>query len=359
MKLQIILHFQRGFFENFIEKYSKLKYTNFRGFGNNRRNGKEYSMCTAVTYKTNNHYFGRNLDLERSYGERVVITPRFYEFPMRCVSSLCEHYAMIGMATVVDGYPLYYEATNEKGLSMAGLNFPHNADYKEYDASKDNITPFEFVPWILTQCANVEEARALLNKINLVNINFSDKLPLTPLHWIISDKECSITVESVKSGLKVYENPYGVLTNNPTFDYHVMNLNNYMGLHEGVAVNNICPTKDLNNYSLGLGAFGLPGDFSSTSRFVRAVFVKEKSRSGSSERESVSQFFHILGAVAMPKGCVLSENGEYEYTRYSSCCNTDKGVYYYITYDNSTITAVDMHAINLDAADVYQFDLIE
>ena len=203
------------------------------------------------------------------------------------------------------------------------------------------------------------EAVALLERINLVNINFSDKMPLTPLHWMISDKERSITVESVKSGLKVYENPYGVLTNNPTFDYHMMNLNNYMGLHEGAAVNNICPAEALKNYSLGLGAFGLPGDFSSASRFVRAVFVKQKSRSGSSEKESVSQFFHILGAVAMPKGCVLAANGEYEYTRYSSCCNTGKGVYYYITYDNSTITAVDMHAVDLDAADVFQIDLIE
>lgn len=316
-------------------------------------------MCTAVTYKTNNHYFGRNLDLERSYGERVVITPRFYEFPMRCVSPLYEHYAMIGMATVVDDYPLYYEATNEKGLSMAGLNFPDNADYKEFVEGKENIAPFEFTPWILGKCANVEEALKLLDNINLVRINFSEKLPLSPLHWMISDRERSITVESVKSGLKVYENPYGVLTNNPTFDYHRMNLNNYMGLHEGFAVNNICPTEELKNYSLGLGAFGLPGDFSSASRFVRAVFVKQKSRSGCSEKESVSQFFHILGAVAMPKGCVLAANGEYEYTRYSSCCNTEKGVYYYITYDNSTITAVDMHAVNLDTADVYKFDLIE
>ena len=316
-------------------------------------------MCTAVTYKTNNHYFGRNLDLERSYGERVVITPRFYEFPMRCVSPLQEHYAMVGMATVVDGYPLYYEATNEKGLSMAGLNFPDNADYKEFAEGKDNITPFEFTPWILGKCANVEEVLALLEHVNLVKINFSEQLPLSPLHWMISDRERSITVECVKSGLKIYENPFGVLTNNPTFDYHRMNLNNYMGLHEGFAVNNICPAKDLKNYSLGLGALGLPGDFSSASRFVRAVFVKQKSCSGSGERESVSQFFHILGAVAMPKGCVLAANGDYEYTRYSSCCNTDKGVYYYITYDNSTITAVDMHAVNLDAADVYQFDLIE
>ena len=316
-------------------------------------------MCTAITYKTKEHYFGRNLDLERSYGECVVITPRNYVFDMRCVSTLSEHYAMIGMATVVDGYPLYYEATNEKGLSMAGLNFPDNAEYKDFEESKDNITPFEFIPWILGQCADLDEALELLDKMNLVKINFSEKLPLSPLHWMISDKSHSVTVESVKNGLKIYENPHGVLTNNPTFDYHMMNLNNYMGLHEGFAVNNLCPTENLKNYSLGLGAFGLPGDFSSVSRFVRAVFVKQKSHSGCSEKESVSHFFHILGSVAMPKGCVLAANGEYEYTRYSSCCNADKGIYYYTTYDNSTITAVDMHAVKLDAAEVYKFELVK
>lgn len=313
-------------------------------------------MCTAVTYKTNNHYFGRNLDVERYYGEHVVITPRNFKLFFRRVAPLHEHYGMIGMAVVEDGYPLYFDATNEKGLSMAGLNFPGNADYKEYDASKDNITPFEFIPWILAQCQNVKEAKNLLRRINLVNINFSDELPLTPLHWIISDRECSVTVESVKSGLKVYENPYGVLTNNPTFDYHMMNLNNYMGLHEGAAQNRLCPEKHLNNYSLGLGAFGLPGDFSSVSRFVRAVYVKMKSYHGGSEQKNISHFFHILGAVAIPKGCVITDNGESEYTSYSSCCNTDKGVYYYTTYNNSNIEPVDMWSEELEDSELIIYE---
>ncbi len=316
-------------------------------------------MCTAISYKTSYHYFGRNLDLERGYGEQVVITPREYVFNMRCVPALEKHYAIIGMATVIDNYPLYYEATNEKGLSMAGLNFPDNAEYKEQLEGKDNVAPFELIPWILGQCASIDEVRHLLAKINIAKINFSEKLPVTPLHWIISDREYSITVESVKSGLKIYDNPYGVLTNNPTFDYHMLNLNNYMGLHEGFAVNNLCPNKNLKNYSLGMGALGLPGDYSSASRFIKTVFVKQKSCSGNSEKENVSQFFHILSAVAMPKGCVMAANGEYEYTRYSSCCNTDKGIYYYTTYDCSTITEIDMHSIDLDVADIFCTDCID
>ena len=313
-------------------------------------------MCIAVSFGS---YFGRNLDLERSYGESVVITPRNYKFLLRTLPCLESHYAMIGMATVADGYPLYYEATNEKGLSVAGLNFPGNADYKPYREDRKNITPFELIPYILGLCKNVEEAEKSLADINLVNISFSEELPLSPLHWIISDKEKSITVESVKEGLKIYKNPYGVLTNNPTFDYHLMNINNYMGLYEGFAENRISEEKTFDNYSLGMGALGLPGDYSSASRFVRAVFIKEKSPCFESEREAVSHFFHMLGGVAMPKGCVMTKSGEYEYTRYSSCCDADKGIYYYTTYDNSSVTAVDMHSIDVDGTKIYAFSVAD
>lgn len=316
-------------------------------------------MCTAISYKSKDSYFGRNLDLERSYDECVTVMPRNYKFPMRTLPIMDSHYAMVGMASVVNGMPLFYEATNEKGLSMAGLNFPDNADYKEYHEGKDNVTPFELIPYILGKCKDLSEAEDLLRNINLVNISFSGDLPLSPLHWIICDREKSITVESVKEGLKIYDNPYGVLTNNPTFEYHLMNINNYMGLHEGFAENRMATEKSFHNYSLGMGALGLPGDYSSASRFVRAVFIKEKSPCFESERESVSHFFHMLGGVAMPKGCVMTKSGEYEYTRYSSCCNADKGIYYYTTYDNSSITAVDMHSCDLEDSDIYSFPLKE
>lgn len=310
-------------------------------------------MCTAVSYNSGDNYFGRNLDLERSYNECVVITPRCYELSMRTLPDVGSHYAMIGMATVVGGYPLYYEATNEKGLSMAGLNFPDNACYNTFCEGKKNVAPFELIPYILGICKDVSEAKCLLSEINIVNINFSEELPLSPLHWIISDREKSITVESVKEGQKIYDNPYGVLTNNPTFDYHLMNINNYMSLHEKNAENRLSGDKSFNNYSLGMGALGLPGDYSSASRFVRAVFIKEKSPCFESEEESVSHFFHILYGVAMPKGCVMTGKGEYEYTRYSSCCNTDKGIYYYTTYDNMNVTAVDMHSVDIDSRELY------
>ncbi len=316
-------------------------------------------MCTAITYNTKDHYFGRNLDLEFSYNETVTIAPRNYPFKFRKVDDINEHYAIIGMAYVADNYPLYYDAINEKGLGMAGLNFPTNADYKEEKQDKDNIAPFEFIPWILSQCSNLEEARKLLSNINIAKINFNEQLQASPLHWIISDKESSITVESVKDGLKIYDNPVGVLTNNPTFDIHMFNLNNYMSLSIEPPENNFSKKLNLDIYSRGMGGLGLPGDLSSGSRFVKATFTKMNSLSGDSESESISQFFHILTSVEQQRGCVHMGEDKYEITIYSSCCNMDKGIYYYTTYENNQITGIDMYKENLDGQELINYNLIE
>lgn len=315
-------------------------------------------MCTAAVYRTKDHYFGRNLDFEVSYGEKIAITPRNYPFSFRKVKGLEDHYAMIGMAAVVDGYPLYYDATNEKGLSMAGLLFAGNAQFQPEEEGKENVSPFEFIPWLLGQCADLKEVRELLGRMNPVNIPFSECLPLTPLHWMISDREGSITVEAVQEGLKVYENPVQVLTNNPPFNMQMFNLCNYMNLSTEDPENLFAKGLELKPYSRGMGAMGLPGDLSSQSRFVKAAFTRMNSLSGQSESESVSQFFHILGSVEQQRGLVRMGEEKYEITIYSSCCNTDKGIYYYKTYENSQITGVDMHKENLDGDSVVTYPLI-
>lgn len=316
-------------------------------------------MCTAATYKTKDFYFGRTLDYEFSYGEEITVTPRNYKFNLKNMNAMETHYAMIGMAHIAENYPLYYDAINEKGLGMAGLNFVGNAEYKEVIDGKDNITQFEFIPWILGKCASVKEARALLEKINITNIPFNEKMPLAQLHWIIADKNEAITVESVKDGVKIYDNPVGVLTNNPPFDKQMFNLNNYMNLSPKSPSNNFSDKLNLNMYSRGMGAIGLPGDLSSQSRFVRVAFVKMNSLSEESESSSVSQFFHILGSVEQQKGCCEVADGKFEYTIYTSCCNGDKGIYYYTTYENHQITGVDMNKENLDSDKLISYPLIQ
>lgn len=315
-------------------------------------------MCTAATYRTKDHYFGRTLDYEVSYGEEVVVTPRNFPFHFRHMGGLSSHYAIIGMATVAGEYPLYYDATNEKGLSMAGLNFPGNADYKPLAEGKDNVATFELIPWLLGQCATVEEAKAYLARMNLANTPFSPQFPVSPLHWIIADRDCAITVESVREGIRIYDNPVGILTNNPPFDYQMTNLTNYMSLSTEPPENHFSDQLDLTPYSRGMGMLGMPGDLSSASRFVRVAFTKLHSVSGTSESESISQFFHILGSVAQQRGCVHMGEGKYEITIYTSCCNTDRGIYYYTTYENSQITGVDLHRENLDGQQLSRYPLM-
>lgn len=315
-------------------------------------------MCTAVTYRTKDFYFGRTLDYDFSYGEEVTITPRDFPLSFRSWGTLKTHHAIIGMALVSENYPLYFDAVNEKGLAMAGLNFVGFAHYRDPIPNKDNITHFEFIPWILSQCATVSEARVLLDRIHLTNLPFSPQLPPAQLHWIIADAAQAITVESVREGLRIYDNPAGVLTNNPPFDQQLFRLNNFMKLSPDEPRNCFSDKLELKPYSRGMGAMGLPGDLSSPSRFVRAAFTKLNSRSGDSETESVSQFFHIMETVSQTKGCCHLGNGKYEITLYTSCCNADKGIYYYTTYENRQITAVDMHRENLSGSALVRYPLI-
>ena len=314
-------------------------------------------MCTAATYKTKDFYFGRTLDYEFSYGDEITVTPRKFPFEFRYMGKRDSHYAIIGMAHVAGGYPLYYDAINEKGLGMAGLNFVGNAFYTE--AGRDNVAQFEFIPWILGQCADLDEVRALLDRMNLVGTPFSEQLPSAQLHWIIADRNAAITVECMADGMHIHENPVGVLTNNPPFETQMFLLNNYQGLSPKQPENTFAEQLQLQSYSRGMGALGLPGDLSSASRFAKVAFTKMNSKSGDSEAESISQFFHILGSVDQQRGCCEVTDGKYEITLYTSCCNADKGIYYYTTYENHQITGVDMHHCDLDGSELFRYPLVQ
>lgn len=315
-------------------------------------------MCTAVTYQTKDFYFGRTLDYEHSWDEEVTFTPRNFPLPFRHFETLGSHYAILGMARVADGYPLYFDGFNERGLAMAGLNFVGNAVYGTPRAGKDNIAQFEFIPWILAQCVSVREARELLRDLNLTDTAFSEKLPPAQLHWIIADREEVITVESVGEGLRVYDNPVGVLANNPSFDRQLFRLNDFMRLSAKTPENAFSRNLKLEAYSRGMGGLGLPGDLSSQSRFIRAAFVKENAVAGASEPESVGQVFHIMGSVEQVRGCCQVGDNQYEKTIYTSCCNTDKGIYYYTTYENRQITAVHLRKKMLDGGHLVRYPLV-
>lgn len=289
-------------------------------------------MCTAIRWSG---FFGRTLDLEYSYEEQVTVTPRNFPLPFRRMETMNSHYAIMGVAHVAEGYPLYYDAVNEKGLAMAGLNFPGNACYHAEKTGRDNVTPFELVPWVLGRCSTVNEAERLLERVNLTDTSFNGNLPLTPLHWMIADRERSIVAEPMAEGLKVYENPTDVMTNNPPFPEQ---------LERGAAFSALLPDEPEGVYdSRGMGAVGLPGDWSSSSRFARAAFVRKYAADG-----GVGQFFRILGSVEVPEGCIKLGDGRQVKTVYTSACHMERGVYYYTTYESHRITGVDMHREHLD-----------
>ena len=262
------------------------------------------------------------------------------------------------MAHVAGGYPLYYDAVNEKGVGMAGLNFVGNAVYQKVEEGRENVAQYELIPWVLGQCANLQEVRRMLAKMNLVGTPFGD-FSAAQLHWIIADEKECIVVECMVDGLHVYDNPVGVLTNNPPFPQQMFLLNQYMHLSPKQPVNTFCEQLPLEQYSRGMGALGLPGDLSSTSRFARVAFTRLHAMSGESEAESVSQFFHILGSVDQQRGCCEVADGKYEITLYTSCCNATKGIYYYTTYENHQITAVDMHRENLDGETLVHYPVVK
>ena len=297
-------------------------------------------MCTSISFCDRGLY-GRNLDLEYHFGEQVVITPRAYPFTFHHSEPLTSHHAMIGMASVAQNTPLYAEAANEAGLYMAGLYFPGNAHYfEEPDPGYLNLAPYELIPAVLGRCATAAEARALLETVRLAAIPFAPGYPLAALHWQVAGPDGSFIAEPMEDGLHFCDDVAGVLTNNPPYPYQVMNLNNYRGLSPRTPENTFAPALDLKVYGQGFGGLGLPGDVSPMSRFVRVAFCKQHAVFPDSRDGQVTQFFHLLDAVSMVRGTVITPEGRCDETTYSCCYDAKERVYYYKTYDSGCLHGV-------------------
>lgn len=314
-------------------------------------------MCTALSLVSGSHYFGRTLDLTCGFGEAVVIAPRRFPLPLRRLPALNTHLAIIGMAAVQDGFPLYFDAANEAGLAAAGLNFPGYAHYGEAAAGRTCIASFELIPWLLGQCASVSQARARLENAVICRDAFSPALSPSPLHFMLSDAVSALVVEPVAGGLRLYDNPAGVLTNSPPFPYHLSRLRDFAALSPDPPANTFAPSLDLPPESNGTGTLGLPGDLTSPSRFVRAAYLRAHSVCPPQEEASVSQFFHLLDGVSLARGAVRVK-GKDDITQYACCISTQKGVYYYTTYGNRRITAVSLSSVDADGKKLSVFPLV-
>ena len=308
-------------------------------------------MCTSLSFHAAHHLFGRNLDLEYRYNEAVVVTPRHFS-----LFDSKEHPALIGTATVFEGYPLYYDAMNEHGLCAAALNFTHSAVYHKPNKEKVNVPHYNVIAKILSVCKNTHEAKRFCQNLNITDEPFDDSLPVSKLHWMVADKYGCFVIESEVDGLNVKENPIGVLTNEPPFEYHLQNLKKYINLSPVSKDKNMWGGFEICSDSRGMGAVGLPGDCSSESRFVRAAFGLANSYRPEDDTETVTQFFHLLGSVEFVSGLVRID-GKIDRTQYSSCYDTETLSYYYKTYDDMRIHTLGLCECDIDSSRLIQHPL--
>lgn len=320
-------------------------------------------MCTALSIRTKSGYnlFGRNMDLQYSFNQSVELVPRNFKYKDRVTGKMKGiNYAIIGMGTIIEGIPSLADGMNEEGLACAALNCSRYAKYDNYkkyiSSKKENITPDHLILWILGNFKSVYEVRQKINDIQIVDKPININVPLPTLHWMVTDKEGnSIVIEKTSEKLSIYDNKVGVLTNSPNFEWHLTNLNQYIRLSEKQPKNTKWSDLELIPLSEGVGTIGMPGDFSSISRFVRIAFLRSRVPIVD-DITGISQFFHMLNNVAMVKGGVLTSEGEESITLYSSCMCQENKIYYYKTYYNSRINAISMNKEDLEASKIRRFE---
>ena len=312
-------------------------------------------MCTGIRYTdgSGNLYLARNLDWTTGYGERVVLTPTGYatKSPFGAVPEI--KHAVIGMGIVEEDTPLYFDCGNDAGLAVAGLNFPGYAQYADGPVEgKTNVAAFEFPLWVASQFASVDEAEAALGNVAIVDRPINEKFPSSMLHWIIGDSKRAIVVEYTSSGMHVFHDDVDVLTNQPGFEWHHENLRNYLNLSPDFPEEVVLNQAHLVPFGSGSQMRGIPGDYYSPSRFVRASYVHAHYPQKTTEEENVSRAFHTLQQVAMVDGSAAMGTGEYEKTIYTGLFSAQTMTYYWNTYDDPAVQSAAMADHRADGAEL-------
>lgn len=288
-------------------------------------------MCTAICYDGKERFFGRTLDLEYHYEEEVVVTPRAYPLSFRHLGENSSHLAFLGMATMVDNTPLYYDGINECGVAIAGLRF---ADYAHYEKEgKEGLCVHEVIPYLLSRCKTCEECLSLLKNKTILDTPFRPHLPAAPLHWMIADKNSAYVIEPLAKGLTITKNPLGVLSNAPDFSQMLLHYKSF---------SHLTPTYR------SQGADTLPGNWTSKSRFVRGAYLAKHMEKG-----DITSFFHLMDALAVPKGCSVTEDMRPTQTIYTCGCNLDKKTYTFTTHLDRNITTISLFSYHLDGSSLF------
>ena len=310
-------------------------------------------MCTGVRFSDDkgHMFFGRNLDWSVPYGQKVVLTPRGYRYESAFLGDISmKAGAAIGMAIVEEDTPLYFDCANEKGLAIAGLNFPGYAKYEDSAIDgKANVAAYEFPLWVVANFATVDEVEKALENVAIIAKPINDKYPVSMLHWLIGDANRSIVVEYTDKGMEIFHNDVDILTNQPGYAWHQENLRNYMNLFPQTPKEIEWGKAKMTAFGSGSLMRGIPGDYYSPSRFVRVAYLNTHYPTKSTEKENISRFFHTLAGVAMIDGAAAMADGAYEKTIYTGGYSTQTKIYYYNTYEDPAIQKVAMKDYDLDS----------
>lgn len=312
-------------------------------------------MCTAITLKTseNHHLIGRNFDTKPMNDLAVTVAPRGFNYLNNVTNQeIKSKYAFLGMSMFYQKHIIFADGINEKGLCCMILNLPKFASWKDHlIEGKANVAPYDVILWILSNFSTLSEVKEGLKSLNIVALPNDEIALATQTHWLVTDTSGqSIVIEQTKGKLTVYNNKVGVLTNSPTFDWHLNNLDRYIHVKSEQAKETKWGEQVLQPYSKGFGGIGIPGDSSSPSRFVKAAFLRNHVNIGEGDTSAIGECFHILDNVAMVRGTVegSSEGGCY-LTQYTSCICLENQRYYYKTYESFQIQVIDLKKENLDA----------
>ncbi len=307
--------------------------------------------CSSFAWNTEDgtHLLGRTYDQFGTLsGNRIVLIPPGTAMGTAVGTrekNVRVRYAMAGMAVMGLHTPILVDGVNEKGLMGALLNYPgYGVSEMIKQDGKSSVHPGFLVNFLLGRAESVEEAVRELKKIRISNeLVFGETMSV---HYMFSDRTGeAVVVEPEEGGLKIHRDTIGVMTNSPDYLWHRTNLRNYGGVFYSEG-----PRKFLNMELMGFGealggGFGLPGDYSSPSRFVRLAALKEAAVKGKNEEDGVMRMFQIFSSVDTPEGILRSEDKEkgYEMTLCISVMCAESGTYYFSVRENRRICAVQLN----------------
>lgn len=304
-------------------------------------------MCTAINFLNQKHenVFGRTMDFH------YILDPRLVAFPAgaaweNTLGQICtDRYAVAGIVRHARNLYVMFDGVNEKGLAGTTLYFHGCADFSQpsQESDKTQIPALDFLHYVLGSCTSLDDLRLLLTESMLVGIQDSLTGTVAPIHWMFTDLSGeSLVVEQTKSGLHVYENPVGVMTNSPDFSWQMTNLRNYMEATPEQAGQVDWNGFQMESFGQANGTSILPGGYTPPARFVRTVYQKLHMVQPKDMEESVINGFHILESVTLPNGVVKTSNGTFDYTQYTAMIDLSNRAYYFKTYENPQMVRVDV-----------------